>query len=365
MYIKEIMRPAAFYINGGAGRVLCSIPALEKYAEDHDDFIIVCEGGMELYKGHPKLHSRSYDVWHKNLFQDKLKDMDVKSPEPYRIWEYYNQKCNLSQAFDIAINDQGIRELPKPSLRLSTEEIISGQVTLAEVRAKTGKDKVIVFQPFGRGVQSTESAIYDPSGRSFDYRNIVNIIKQLQQKYAVVLMSEIQLNFEKEGCSAPVAQPVGINLRQWAGIIAASDCFLGCDSVGQHIAYALDKPATVVVGSTYAENVSYPGYEKFDILDMGEGLRQYSPIRLVPDETVDRVNDGIMTMNDKVEDVIVKSVDKMLQKFYTKPITQPTPQIESVNTSCATHNNHPAVQISDQPIDVPFITKGNKANATK
>ena len=359
------MRPAAFYINGGAGRVLCSIPALEKYAEDHDDFIIVCEGGMELYKGHPKLHSRSYDVWHKNLFQDKLKDMDVKSPEPYRIWEYYNQKCNLSQAFDIAINDQGIRELPKPSLRLSTEEIISGQVTLAEVRAKTGKDKVIVFQPFGRGVQSTESAIYDPSGRSFDYRNIVNIIKQLQQKYAVVLMSEIQLNFEKEGCSAPVAQPVGINLRQWAGIIAASDCFLGCDSVGQHIAYALDKPATVVVGSTYAENVSYPGYEKFDILDMGEGLRQYSPIRLVPDETVDRVNDGIMTMNDKVEDVIVKSVDKMLQKFYTKPITQPTPQIESVNTSCATHNNHPAVQISDQPIDVPFITKGNKANATK
>ena len=31
----------AFFINGGAGRVLCSMPALEKYAEKNDDFIIV------------------------------------------------------------------------------------------------------------------------------------------------------------------------------------------------------------------------------------------------------------------------------------------------------------------------------------
>ena len=33
----------AFFINGGAGRVLCSIPALERYAETHDDFVIVSE----------------------------------------------------------------------------------------------------------------------------------------------------------------------------------------------------------------------------------------------------------------------------------------------------------------------------------
>jgi hypothetical protein len=355
------MRPAAFYINGGAGRVLCSIPALEKYAEEHDDFIIVCEGGMELYKGHPKLHARAYDIWHKNLFQDKLKDMDINSPEPYRIWEYFNQQCNLSQAFDIAINGKGIRELPKPTLKLSTEEMVQGQMTITEVRAKTGKDKVVIFQPFGRGVQQSETAIYDPSGRSFDYKNVVNIVKQLQKKYAVMLMSEFQFNFEKEGCSVPVAQPVGINLRQWSGIINAADYFLGCDSVGQHIAYALNKPATVVVGSTFAENVSYTNYEKFDILDMGEGLRQYSPIRLVPDETVDRINDGIMTMNDKVEDVIVKSVDKMLQKFYVKPVATSAPKIEQIAHSCATPG-HVSVDQS-QPIDVPFIIKGNKTNA--
>ncbi len=48
-------RSKAFFVNGGAGRVLCSIPAFEKYEEESgdEDFIIVCEGGMELYKGHP------------------------------------------------------------------------------------------------------------------------------------------------------------------------------------------------------------------------------------------------------------------------------------------------------------------------
>ena len=76
-------RAKAFFINGGAGRVICSIPALEKYAEETSkDFIIVCEGGTDIYKGHPLLHERAYDHWHKNLFEDKLINMDLVSPEP-------------------------------------------------------------------------------------------------------------------------------------------------------------------------------------------------------------------------------------------------------------------------------------------
>ena len=59
------MRAKAFFINGGAGRVITSIPALEKYAESHDDFVIVCEGGMNFYKSHPVLHKYAFDSWHK------------------------------------------------------------------------------------------------------------------------------------------------------------------------------------------------------------------------------------------------------------------------------------------------------------
>lgn len=317
------MRPKSFFVNGGAGRVLCSIPAFEKYQEDHpdEDFLIICEGGTDFFKGHPTLYSKVYDSWHKNLFRDKLIDTDVVSPEPYRIWEYYNQKCSLSQAFDIAINGKGIRELQKPTIKLSKEEQVNGRFVVEEVRQKTGKKKTVVFQPFGRGVQTAGNIITDPSGRSFEFNNTVSIIKRLQKKYSVILMSEFAFDFEKEGLRDTISFPAGnqVPIRGWAGIIKEADLFLGCDSVGQHIAYAQGTPVVAVMGSTYGINVSYPDHEKVDVLDMGEGLRIYDPIRIAPDEESARVNDGIMAMNDKVEEVIMKSVDKLMNKYYRKP----------------------------------------------
>ena len=317
------MRPKSFFINGGAGRVLCSIPALEKYQEDHpdEDFLIVCEGGTDFFKGHPTLYGKVYDNWHKNLFRDKLIHTDTISPEPYRVWEYYNQKCNLSQAFDIAINNKGIRDLPKPTIKLSKEESINGKFIVAEVRQKTNKKKTVVFQPYGRGVQQAGNIITDPSGRSFEHGNMVSIIKRLQKKYSVILMSEFAFDFEKEGLRDTISFPAGngVPMRVWAGIIKEADLFLGCDSVGQHIAHAVGTPVVAVMGSTFGVNVSYPEEEMFDVLDMGEGLRQYDPIRICPDEESARLNDGIMAMNDKVEEVIMKSVDKLMNKYYRKP----------------------------------------------
>ena len=148
------MRSKAFFINGGAGRVICSIPAFEKYAENHDDFIIVCEGGMNFFKGHPILHKYAFDNWHKDLFRDYIKDRDCVTPEPYRQWHYYNQKCTISQAFDMEINGLSEpRELPAPRIKLAKMEAITAINTVEEVKAKTGKDKVIVIQPFGRGAE--------------------------------------------------------------------------------------------------------------------------------------------------------------------------------------------------------------------
>jgi ADP-heptose:LPS heptosyltransferase len=314
-------RAKAFFINGGAGRVLASIPALEKYYEEtSEDFIIVAEGGMDLYKGHPTLHERAYDTWHKGIFQDKIKDMDVVTPEPYRVWEYYNQKCNLQQGFDIEINNKGIRELPRPFLHLTQEERVNGKATVKEVKEMLQTDKVIVFQPFGRGVHEHAGFITDPTGRSFEYANMINFIRKLQEKgFGIITMSEFQFNFEKENLAKPVAQPQSISLKQWAAIIKEADYFLGCDSVGQHIAHSLDKPATVVVGSTFAENISFPDNPKFDIQDMGEGKRKYDPIRIVPDEVVSKNNDGIMAMNSAIEDEIIKSLVKNFDKHVKKP----------------------------------------------
>lgn len=306
-------RSKAFFINGGAGRVICSIPAFEKYVEESgdDDFIIVCEGGTELYKGHPDLDKRTFDIWHKHLFQEQIKTRDIVTLEPYRIWEYYNQKCNLSQAFDIEMNQKGLRnDLSKPSLYLSKDELLAGRKIISEVKEKLKKEKTLVFQPFGRGIDYIDQTLIDRSGRSFELSDVKKIIKKLQELgYAIIIMSEFKIDFSDAKLKDEVAMPEGLNLRQWAAAVKYTDYFLGCDSVGQHLSYAMEIPTTVVTGSTYPINISYPDCKYFDIMDMGELHREYSPIRITVDERVDRINENLMAMSDEIIDLVVKRIN--------------------------------------------------------
>ena len=317
-------KKTAIFLNGGAGRMISSIPAVEKYLEKNPekDPILVCEGGTDVFKGHPKLHFRAYDHWHKNLFQELLKDRDLISPEPYRIWEYYNQKCSLGQAYDIAINNKGIRELPKPHIFLSKEEMLMARKMLTEVKEKTGKDKIIIFQPFGRGAQpeptdeknkDKQPDIIDVTGRSIELKNIWNIVRKLSKLYGVMVMTEFPLEFHKHMNSA-VAMPMGTHIRTWMALIKQANHFVGCDSVGQHLAYCFDKTATVIIGSTFPVNTSFPNDPNIDIIDMGTETRVYSPIRIITDEYSDRLNEGIMAMDESVEDRIIKSTQKLLKQ---------------------------------------------------
>ncbi len=333
------MRSKAFFVNGGAGRVICSIPAFEKYAETHDDFIIVCEGGTDFFKGHPTLDGKVYDNWHKNLFQTELKDRDIISTEPYRIWHYYNQKCSLAQAYDIQINElDEPRELPVPKIELAKMEAIQGFQAVEEVKQGTGKDKVIVIQPFGRSVEQVgEDFIADITSRSFPLNAIVEIINDLKKDYGVIIMSEIHFPVEEneEKAKIKVARPQIADMRTWAGIINAADHFLGCDSMGQHLARAFGKTATVVTGSTFPINISYPDCKDFDIIDVGEGRRQYSPIRLTTDERVDRYNDQAMELDKDQIRSILTSVRKRMGKStaYTNYKKQKQPAQQ--NDCCA------------------------------
>ena len=282
------MRSKVFFINGGAGRVVASIPALEKYAETHDDFIIVCEGGMNFYRGHPVLHKYAYDNWHKGLFEDKIKDRDCITPEPYRQWHYYNQKCSLSQAFDIEINGlEEPRELPAPNITLAKGEGIQGMQLVDEAINTTGKEKVIVIQPFGRGIMDTGGYMFDPTSRSFNLSDISTIINNLKKDYCVIVMSEFPFQTEEGESKDAYIVPNIEDIRIWASIIDRADHFLGCDSVGQHIAKAVGSTVTAVIGSTYPINISYPNDPKFDIIDLGEDRRTFSPIRLTMEDYQD------------------------------------------------------------------------------
>jgi hypothetical protein len=296
----------AFFINGGAGRVLCSIPALEAYAEQNEDFIIVAESWGEFYSCSKVLRDKAFPIFHKNLFEDHLKDKEIITPEPYRLNAYFNQKCNLIQAFDIIINElDNVPQSKKINIELNKQEQISGHNIVNEVREKLKKDKIIVFQPFGSSIKVEGNFVYDTSGRSFELTNIYSIIEELKKNYGIIIMSQVPIpGWESLG----VAMPQNAGLTTWGGIINASDYFLGCDSVGQHIAYALNKPATVVVGATYPENISYPGEKSFTIIDNAKDRRKYSPIRMTFDECCDRNNEDLMVIDETTIKKIFKSI---------------------------------------------------------
>lgn len=355
------MRSKAFFINGGAGRVICSIPALEKYAETHDDFIIVCEGGTDFYKGHPVLHKHVFDNWHKGLFENEIQHRDCVTPEPYREWHYYNQKCSLSQAFDIIINElDEPRELQDPVVHLSKMEAIAGFNTVDEVKKGTGKDKILVVQPFGRSVEQIGADfIADASSRSFSLTNIVEIINELKKDYGIIIMSEIHFPLEEneEKSKYKVARPQISEMRLWAGIINAADHFLGCDSMGQHLARSFGKTATVVTGSTYPINISYPNCKDFDIIDVGEGRRKYDPIRISMDEERGRYNDQAMELDKSQIKLVLDSVRKRMGKSvaYTNYSTN-EPSKCNVQPSSAT----PLMSSLPASSNKPMIKKPSK-----
>ena len=309
------MRSKVFFVNGGAGRVIASIPALELYAETHDDFVIVAEGGMNFFKGHPVLDKYAYDHWHKNLFEDKIKDRDCITPEPYRRWHYYNQKCNIAQAYDMEINGlDEPRDLPTPKIKLSKTEAINALNLVEQIKAKTKKDKVIVVQPFGRGAEVQGEYIIDQSSRSFHQRDIVEVINNLRKDYGVIIMSEFQFVVDPPDSNMiPCAWPQA-DIRVWAGIIECADHFLGCDSVGQHIAKSVGTTVTTVIGATFPVNISYPEDRNFDIIDIGKGKRVFQPLRLTAEDYQDMMNDECMKMKSKDVQSIITSCRKRLGK---------------------------------------------------
>ena len=191
---------------------------------------------------------------------------------------------------------------------------------ISEVKEKTKKNKIVLIQPFGRGAEKkSESEVIDLTGRSIELKNLWAIIKKLSKDYGVMVMSEFGLEFKTHGgINQPVALPLQTHIRIWASLIKQVEHFIGCDSVGQHIAYSFDKTMTVLIGSTFPINTSFPDNDKVDIIDLGKDSRIYSPIRITQDEYSDRLNEGIMEMDENQEQKVVNSVKFMIKHKHKK-----------------------------------------------
>lgn len=305
----------AFVIDGGAGRVLCAIPALEYYITNTDsEAIIIAHGWLELYLSSKILRDKVYPNNTPNLM-NILVDYEIVTPEPYRLNAYFTQKCNLIQAFDILINHsdslQTIPETKSFEFDIGRSNFVFGHKIIDQVRHTFKKEKTVVFQPFGSTAVVEGPFVLDGSGRSFELNDVINIVHSLSRNYNIILMSNISIPML---ANLPIMRPEDISLSQWAGIINAADYFIGCDSVGQHLAHILNKPASVVIGATYPENISYTQKYNFKVYDNGNYFRKYSPLRITQSTLEDRNNENLMVLTTETVNMIVSDIETTLGK---------------------------------------------------
>jgi len=242
-----------FIINGGAGRVIAAIPALEKFhrLNPKNDFRVIVHGWQDLYWSHPILQPRTIGIHQKNIFEEYVKNYE----------------------------------------RTSVQRIVE------EFKQIHKKNKVVVFQPYGSTMTISNNRPYDISNRSLDVDDYLKIGKFLNDKDCLIFFfGNRELKHPGDNFSADLTN-FNPELRMYMALISECDYFVGCDSVGQHMARAFDKPGSVFMGSTFEKNVSYPDHFKFFRKQGQDPV--YSPIRLggVESDFTDRLNDGIMNFS--------------------------------------------------------------------
>ena len=303
-----------FYIDGGAGRVIAAIPALIKHHRQNPnmDWCVVVPAWHYLYWGIPELQDRVYDSDTKGVFENLIKNAEqFVSPEPYRLPAYYRQEISLPQAFDREINQTTDHsDLPPPQMRFNKAEIRWAKNVIAEVAQKQGKSKTIVFQPFGRGARIDAGEVIDDGNRSLSADAYIMLAKKLAVRYNLVFMGESEYQISTDTYSHKM--PANTDLRMWSALIKQSDYLVGVDSVAQHMARATGTPGTVLFGSTFPFNTSYP--EWFQIIEKA-GIKKYSPIRIagLDSQLADRFNDHCMNFNEEEINKIYQQIVNHIQ----------------------------------------------------
>lgn len=300
-----------FAIGGGAGRVICALPALQKYYKIHGpEFYILAESGLDFFAGNKELQDLAYALDSKDVFNNIIKPNQLITPEPYREHGYYNQKRSLSESFDFLINETTDHsDLERPKIFLSKLEEIHALEAINNAKASQKKSKTIVIQPFGRSATTMQEEVIDPLSRSMTKAMYLKIVESLSRDYNLIYFGE---GTTVENTTFKIQAP----LRAWAAVIEAADYFIGCDSVGQHMAYAFNKPGTVILGSTFVENITYPKH--FQIIQKTPVDIKYFPLRLsegsIDGDLANRYNDTCMDFTDKEINKIIDQIRADIKK---------------------------------------------------
>jgi len=293
-----------FIIDGGLGRQITAIPALEKYVKNNPDTIIISHFWNPIVWGNPILSEKIFDTQQKGLF-NMIKDSKILKPEPYYNTNYINGRISLADAFNEEINGDN-EKMPSPKIYLSKLEMQIGRM-----RSRQKQGKVLVFQPFGSSASIRQDCVLDGSVRSFDMHQCLYLFEKFKRAgINIALFDDRDIPFIDK---KDILQIDKCSMRDWAAIIANSDFFFGIDSSGQHIARCFDIRGLVVVGGTNAVNVTYPDF--FTIVESDIPKSSYMCMRLCDfDYKISEIENGY-SMDftnadlDKIAELVIRGMN--------------------------------------------------------
>jgi len=301
-------------ITGGCGRVICALPAVEEYCKQNPDIKVnLVAAWVEPVLNNSVVY-RKYHEGHAYLWQDVIKNTELINPEPYEDYEYYNQKIHIIQSFYKNLGLAVPKDIPRPKLHVSRNEVEGINNYFKIIRQKLGGTKpIIVFQPFGQGARFEKGEIVDESNRALKITTVNKILEALEKNYHVLLMTTLDI---------PILHKYKIEypkfpLRNWIGIISRCDYVIGADSVGQHLAYAFEKPGSFFFGGTYPSNLAYDEHLQFV---KGGFPKEYNPMRLPSNElnTMPIFNEGAMDFTEEEDANAVSLILNDLDKKFNK-----------------------------------------------
>lgn len=258
-------------IDGGMGRQICAMPALEKFVEKNPETTIVTHYWTAMFFGNKKLTKHVFDGGTKGLF-DRVKDTKILKPEPYHNNDFINDRCSLIDAFNQELNGDKDK-MPLPNIHFSRAEIAQASTN----RIVSGK-KNVVIQPFGSTASVTPTGeIVDNTVRSLNLNNTKHLIDKLfGAGFNVILLDHRDFNLLDK---TKYVNTLNMEYRMASALIPAADYFIGVDSAGQHIAAAVGKPGTTFFGASGITNYGYP--ELFKIITReGYEDKAYMAMRL-------------------------------------------------------------------------------------
>jgi hypothetical protein len=240
-------KPVVVQIDGGIGRVICSIPALETLAKSRK--VIVVTSYPEVFYHNPNIY-KVYPLTHAYLWDDVIRHGEFAYPEPYHHQDYYNQTLHLMQVFNLLLTGDG-NIVTHPNLYLTEEENAWAKKFLDERRQERPRP-VVLLQCFGSSAVLSNNVAQDNSKRSLPLNVVDAICRNTDPTY--INISHLTLDY-------PNVWQHTFTLRQIFALAAHCAFIVGVDSFLLHVGNCFGKSGVAFFGGTYPQNLGYPHYQ--------------------------------------------------------------------------------------------------------